>query len=143
MGFLFGLFSSILLILLGVVAASAQIIKSRPDAAEYINKIMPYQAIIGAIAVGLGLLGLISMLVNILGLLFAPIALIIGLAVNGLVIGLGFLMGYPLINEHVLSKSAEAKARADEVKAKIIGYQVPAGYAAIGLGVISLIFTIL
>ena len=54
-------------------------------------------------------------------------------------IGLGFLLGYGLINQYVLSKNADAARSGEAMRLKLAGIQGPVGLVAIVLGIWMLI----
>jgi hypothetical protein len=123
----------------GVLGASSLIIAKKPDAKELIDKIRPYQGWIGATLVIWGIWDLIGWL-RILDLFkFAPIAAILILAAALIELGLGFLLGYGLIVQYVLSKNEAAKKKGEEVYQKLSGYQGILGLAAIAMVVVLLL----
>ncbi len=136
---LIGLILSLFMIVLGALAAYPSIVKAQPNAKEIIDKITPYQGIIGVIGCILGLIGIIRLLLNIGALSVAPIYWLIGFGASLVEFALGLLLGYGLIHMHALSKNAQAARHGDELRAKLTTYQVPLGYIAIVLGVISLV----
>ncbi|MEZ5647711.1 MAG: hypothetical protein R3E60_01930 [Alphaproteobacteria bacterium] len=127
------------MIVLGALAAYPSIIKAQPNAREIIDKITPYQGWIGVIGCILGLIGMIRLILAIGAITVAPIYWLIGFGASFIEFALGLLLGYGLIHMHALSKNPHAARHGDELRAKLIGYQVPMGYIAIALGVISLI----
>lgn len=83
----------IVLIVGGVLGAASLIIKKKPEAAEIIGKISPYQGIIGIVLLGWGiysLLGAFALLgLGLYGVLFFITTIVMIL--------LGFLLGFSLI----------------------------------------------
>lgn len=136
---LIGLILSLFMIVLGALAAYPSIVKAQPNAKEIIDKITPYQGIIGVIGCVLGLIAIVRLLLNIGGLSVSPVFWLIGLFAALVEFALGLLLGYALIHMHALSKNAHAARHGDELRAKLTTYQVPLGYIAIVLGVISLV----
>lgn len=134
-----GLILSLFMIVLGALAAYPSIVKAQPNAKEIIDKITPYQGIIGVIGCILGLIGIVRFLLNIGALTVSPVFWLIGFVAALVEFALGLLLGYTLIHTHALSKNAHAARQGDELRAKLTAYQVPLGYLAIVLGVISLV----
>ena len=135
-----GLLFALLMIVAGVLGAAALIIKNKPDARELIGKLVPFQGIIGIVLLIWSLIMLIRILPYI-GLLMQFAAFSALIAILALLVGiaLGFLLGYGLINQYVLSKNAGAAAGGAGVQAKLATYQGPLGIVAIVLGIWMLI----
>ena len=126
---------SLLLIVAGILGAAALIIKNKPDARELIAKLVPFQGIIGIVLLIISVIWLIQAL-QVLGILlrisaFNGLLMLLTILVG---IALGFLLGYGLINQYVLSKNAGAAAGGAGVQTKLATYQAPLGIAAILLG---------
>ena len=133
-----GLLFTLLLIVGGVLGAAALIIQKRPDAREMIAKLVPFQGIIGIALLILSLIFLIRIL-GVLGYMFQSLVGLLLLLSILVGIALGFLLGYGLINQYVLSKNAGAAASGAGVQASLGKYQGPLGIVAIVLGVWMLI----
>jgi uncharacterized membrane protein HdeD (DUF308 family) len=120
------LFTALLLILCGVLAASSFIIGKQPNARQYIDRLTPYQGWIGVVT-------LLDGAVNFLAALFGhgPNA---RLLFGGLEIVLGFLMGYGMIAQHALRDNADAVAKAARMRDKLAKAQIPLGLIALVLG---------
>lgn len=122
----------------GVIAASGLIIARRPDAQEWIDKITPYQGWLGLGLFGWGLYWLVGfVLPNIGALTSMPLqfAVIMTVLVSG--VGIGFLLGFGLITQYVLSKNAQAEAKGRAIRQKLTMIQAPLGLVAIASGVLS------
>jgi len=131
MNLLFGL----VLLALGVLAASSSIVAKRPDAQAYIDKLVPYQGWLGFIACIWGVWAIIDA-VLLLGLLTSfPIWWITLAATAALTFSLGLLLGYGLLTKYLLSKNAEAMKRGEQLRMKLVPYQVNLGWIAIVLGI--------
>jgi len=128
-----------ILIVLGALAAASFIIAKQPNAKVALDKLAPYQGIVGAIAAVWGLWQLIVLLIHIGYLPAAPVRYLIALAMVLLTVGLGFLMGFGLISKYALSKNAEAAAKGEQLRAKLVTFQTPMGLAGIAVGVVGLI----
>ena len=48
---------------------------------------------------------------------------------------LGFLLGFGLITKYALSKNEQALARGQQLRGKLVVYQIPLGLIGIGLGI--------
>jgi hypothetical protein len=137
-----GLITIIVMLVLGVLAASASIIARRPDAQKYIEMLRPYQ---GWVGFGGCLWGIVIVLIEIwhLSLLgWAPIWWLTYIAGGALLAGLGFLMGYPLLSQHILSKNPQVAKQSEVALAKLIPYQITLGYVGIVFAIWMLIVRI-
>jgi hypothetical protein len=121
------------LAVLGVLAASNLIVARRPDAAEVIAKLAPYQGWIGAISALWGVWGIISCVLGISLLTAAPILWFSWLANSVILATLGLLLGVGVLKTFIKDETANAKL--DETIAKIAPKQGVLGLVAIGLGV--------
>lgn len=136
----------ITLVLLSIIAVPSLLLSKKPNAKELLEKIEPYQAWIGMVFCFWGIWGIISAILNIGWLTTAPIWWITFLAGNIVSATLGFMLGFGLINKYFLSKNADAKEKADALRAKIAPKQGKLGIVGIIVGiwmiVASFIFTI-
>lgn len=131
--------SALVLIVCGVLAAANLIIAKRPDATAVIDKLRPAQGIVGAIALLWGVWTLISCIIGIGAITFAPISWLVTLAVGVVETGLGFLLAYPLLQQYALSKNADAARQGEATRARLVAYQTPLGLAGIALGVLAIL----
>ncbi len=134
-----GLLTAIALIVCGVLAASSVIVKSRPDAQQMIDKLVPYQGWIGFVVCLVGLWTVIWTFLNMTLLHVLPVLWLTIIATGLVEFGLGFLLGFGLLSKYLLSKSPAAMARGVELRAKLASIQIPLGLVGIGLGVWCLI----
>lgn len=132
---------ALLLIVGGALAAAPLIVSKQPNAQDAINKLVPYQGIIGIILLLWGLFVLLFRLLGVLGLLlqFAPLTGIGMLLACLVAIALGILLGYGLLSKYALSKNADAARSGEMVRAKLTGIQIPLGVAGIATGVWALL----
>lgn len=121
------------LAVLGVLGASNLIIAKRPDAAEAIAKLAPYQGWIGAVSALWGVWGIISCVLNLGFLTTFPIYWISWLATSVVQAALGLLLGVGVLKTFITAP--EAVAKMDETIAKLAPKQGVLGLVAIGLGV--------
>ena len=122
-----------LLFVLGVLGASSVIIKKKPEAKDLIDKLSKIAGYAGVIAVLWGIWALIGLITN-LGWLGNGIRGIIWwlswAGVTAVFLGLGFIFGYGLAATYM---SEEAKAKGEQLRQKLITYQIPLGYISLGL----------
>jgi hypothetical protein len=128
-----GLFYGIWLVLLGVLAAPSIILSKRPDAAQALAKIAPYQGWFGAVSTLWGVWGIISLLLNMKVIQHASITWFTGLAVSALTAALGLLLGVGVLKSFIKDPTAQAKM--DETIARLAPKQGLMGLVAIGLGI--------
>lgn len=129
----------ILLILLGLLAVPSLILSKKPNAKELLDKIAPFQGIIGIIFCIWGVIGTIFGVIALIGLISSGIWGIIwgltSLACSLIEAILGFLLGYSLIAKYALSKNEAAKEKGEQLLAKLAPLQGKFGIIAIILGV--------
>ena len=133
---------ALLLIIVGALAIPSLIAQKQPNAMEMINKLVPFQGIIGIILLLWGLYVLIAFVgsgVFSVYLAALPLFAIIYLLTAIVSIGLGALLGYGLIAKYTLSNSPDAARKGAEMYAKLAKVQVPLGMAGIALGIILMI----
>lgn len=130
----------ITLIILGILAVPSLLLSRKPDAKELLDKITPFQGWIGLAFCFWGIWGIISAVLNMGAM---GTGWILGLAVSIVTAVLGFLLGYGMINQLLLSKNEEAKEKGAELLAKLAPLQGKFGMAAIILGIIYIVFSIL
>jgi hypothetical protein len=139
-----GLLSGIVLIVLGALAAYGSIVASRPEAKAALDALAPFQGWIGVVCCIWGIWIILDFL--LLGgmaiLSVWPILWLTVMATGVLNFLLGALLGYGLISQYALSKSAEAQKRGDQFRASLLPYQTLLGYISIGVGVWTLIATL-
>ena len=129
------LFTAVVLIVCGALAAASFIVARRPDAKQAIDKLVPYQGWIGLIVCVWGVWAIISAILSLGLLAHNPVWWITYMAVGVLEFVLGFLLGFGLITQYALSRSEQAMARGQQLRSKLVLYQIPLGLIGIGLGV--------
>lgn len=125
----------ILLIILGILAVPSLLLSKKPNAKELLDKIAPFQGIIGVIFCLWGIFTLIGCILGLSWLTAAPIYWITWLLVAIVEMVLGFLLGYGLIAKYALSKNEAAKAKGEQLLAKLAPMQGKFGIVAIILGI--------
>lgn len=136
MGYLF----SIVLILGGILALSGVIVAKKPDAREYIEKLMPYKAFIGVALLALGIIAWLQIgpinlfrLVKLLPFLgFVSIAAVF----SGIL--LGFMFGAPQIAQW----TNQPQAKVENLNLKLAPYQLILGVVALGAGFLLLLLNL-
>jgi hypothetical protein len=123
----------------GVLGAAGAIVAKKPNAKELIDKLTPYQGWIGISMFLWGIWDTISCL-RLLGLIaHAPLMWTVFLVSSLTELFLGFLLGYGLIVKYGLSKNPTAAAKGEEMQKKLIKFQVPLGFMAIGISLFYLV----
>ena len=120
----------ITLILAGALAASPIILGKRPDAKTLMDKLAPFQGVIGIVAIVLGIISAIDLIPNI-GVLFKArfIYALAALLAMLCELGLGFILGYGLIDRYVLKGGGAGVLKAIEP------FKVLGGLVAIGVAI--------
>ena len=122
----------------GLITASSLIVARKPQAKEIFAKIAPYQGFLGIGMLALGIFWLMRWLPNI-SLSFTSLggALVLGMIVANILIG--FLMGAGMMS-NLLAKNETAKAKSEELLARLTNAQIPLGVSAVAMGVLSFVF---
>ncbi len=122
--------TGIISILGGVIAASSYIVSKKANAKELIDKLIPYQGWIGVVLLFWSIKNVLRLLNYFNGytLLFAVAQFIVG-----------FLLAYGLLSQYLFKNSEEAIEKGQQLRVKLVQYQVPAGVGLIILGILRLI----
>lgn len=123
------------LILLSVIAVPSLLLSKKPDAKELLEKITPYQGWIGLICCFWGIWGIIQAALHVGWMTAAPVWFITLLAGSVVEAGLGFLLGFQLINRFFISNNAGAQEKAALLHTKIAIRQGQLGILGIVVGV--------
>ncbi len=129
------------LCLLGVLAVPSLVIAKKPNAKELIDKITPYQGWIGAISFLGGIWWIVYSVLNIGWMASFPIRWATLLAVALLQTGLGLILGIGTLKTFI--KQPQAVEKMDQLLTKLQPKQGVMGLAAIGIGLWSIISSIL
>ena len=138
-----GLISGIVLIALGLLAASSSIVAKRPDIKSYIDALVPYQGWLGFVACLWGIWIVFNAILHPEWIRYIPLWWLTFAASGALAFCLGFLLGYGLLTQYLLSRNEEAMRRGEQLRQKLMPYQTTMGYAAILLGAWSVVATVL
>jgi hypothetical protein len=134
------LINALVLIAGGILAASGLIVAKKPDAKQLIDKLVPYQAIIGVALLALGILNLLRWL----GTVFSMISHIplFGISILAMIVTsilLGFLFGMPQIAKWMPGQGgAEQKGMA--LSAKLAPFQGLLGIIGIVAGLLMVLY---
>jgi hypothetical protein len=126
-----GPITAVVLFVLGILAASTSIIARRPDAQRYIEMLRPYQGWVGFAGSFWGLFVILIEILHLRLLGWAPVWWLSYVVAGALLAGLGFLMGYPLLSQHVLSRSPEMAKQGEVALSRLTPYQITLGYIGI------------
>ncbi len=135
------MFFGLWLAVLGVMGAASLIVARRPNAADAIAKLAPYQGWFGAISALWGVWGLISAVLGIALLTSNPIQWVLWLASAVLLVSLGLLLGVGVLKTFI--KDATAQAKMDETIKKLAPYQGTLGLVSIGLGIATVVVNLI
>jgi hypothetical protein len=129
----------LLIIVGGILAISALIVAKKPEAKQLIDKLTPYQALIGIVMLAWGVISLIRGLKGIsFAFKFVPGFTVITLAMVASSILLGFMFGMPQIAKWAPGES-NAEVKALELSRKLAPYQVVLGLIGIGSALIFIV----
>ncbi len=126
----------IVAIALGAFILAPRFLGENEDAAAALEKVTPFQGIIGLIVVVFALLAFGSLIGAISMYDLFRISLMLTIFD---ILALGFVLGYGLISEQVLSKSENASTKGTELNDRLQPRQELLGMAAIGLAVLTII----
>ena len=125
----------IIIVVCGALCLPSIIAKKKPEAKELLAKIAQFQGWIGIGCFGWGIWGIIRSIQWIGWIGYAPIDWITYCAYSVVLTLVGFLLGFGLIQQFALKNApAEAKAKAEEAHQKLVGLQIPLGFACLIIG---------
>ncbi len=130
-------------IILGLLAVPSLVLAKKPNAKELFDKVAPYQGWIGVVFCFAGLWTIISAVLNLGYISSYPVSWALWLASGVVQAALGFIMGFALIEKYILSKNPEAQAKGKEILAKLMPLQGKIGIAAIIIGIVYVVCSIL
>jgi len=128
---------ALLLIGAGILGASALIVAKKPNAANIVNALVPFQAMIGAGTLVLGIVELMKIGPKAVFEMAKAYPLMGVSFVGGIAAGvmLGLMFAVPL-----MARLGAGQQRAAEVAGKIAPWQLMIGLAAIAAGVLIILF---
>lgn len=133
--------SGIWLAVLGILAAPNLIISKKPEAKEIIAKMVPYQGWFGAISAIYGVIDIIRFLGRLDWFEYIPIGMITFIVGAVVTLALGLLLGIGVIKSFVGSE--DAKAKMDEMIAKLAPKQGTLGLVGIIVGIWIIVYRLL
>lgn len=133
--------AALVLIAGGLLAASAVIVARMPDAQVRLNRLIPFQGLIGMGMLVLGIMNLIRALGFIRNMRAVPVFGSAWLSVIGCSILLGFLFSMPIIGRLIPGNSS-AEQKAAEIAAKIAGVQILLGLLGIIAAVVLIVLKV-
>ena len=132
----------IVAILVGLIVLAPVAAKNNENAEKAVRQIAPYQWVVGLIVAVFGIIALpiiFAETFHALGYVLF-VASVFFLCV--ILAVLGFLRGFTVIREQVLSNNEQALARANAFREKWDPRQTQMGYLALGLGLLALLLDI-
>jgi hypothetical protein len=132
--------NALLVIVGGTLAISGLIIANKPDAKQLIDKLVPFQALIGVAMIAFGVINLVRLLAYLTDLfrLNAMFALAVW-CMLGTSIVLGALFGMPQIVKWIPGESS-AEQKALQLTQKVAPFQVILGLVALASSVLYLLY---
>ncbi len=127
----------------GLLAMSSLIAKRAPNAKEQMAKLAAYQGWIGLVMFGWGVWELLSSVLSIGALSSAPLAWIFGLLSGVADFSVGLLLGFGLISTYAFRGNAVAIERGNQLREKLVVFQVPLGGLAVVVSVLYGIFHVI
>lgn len=120
----------------GILAASAYIVARRPDARQLIDKLTPYQGWLGFVLFFWGAWLVFGLVTQLSFYLAHPMWLAMVVALAAVNLSVGFLLGFGLITKYALRRNEAAMVRGQYLRRRLVGYQIPLGFAAIAVGAV-------
>jgi hypothetical protein len=135
------LLNALVLIVGGILAISGLIVARKPDAKQLIDKLVPYQAIIGVVLLVFGVLNLLRFLGNhLIDLIrIAPLLGLTLLAMAVTSILLGFMFGMPQIAKWMPGEGA-AEQKGLALSQKLAPYQTLIGIIGLIAGFLAVLY---
>ena len=135
---------SILLIIVGALAAYSGIVRNWPNFRQGLDKIVPYQGWFGIVALVWGAINLLQILLHFGVFTLGPtVWLVLAIVANVVAVLLGLVLGFGLIAQYLLTNSPDARRKGEEMRARIAPRQMALGWVAIVLGILGLLLPIL
>lgn len=130
----------LVLVLGGILAASALIVAQKPNAKQIIDKLAPFQTMIGLGLIALGIVNGVRLIPTITDIFRVNLLLAaVQLTICGASILLGILFGIgPILNFFAGNAAAERKAQ--EFVANVAPYQVLIGLASLGASLVYFLY---
>ena len=128
----YSFFYGIWLFVIGVLAAPNIIVSRKPEAKEWIDKLVPFQGWLGAISLVWGIVQVIRFLSKLRWFDAIPLAFITWIVYAVILVVIGILLGMNLIKSFVSNE--EAKQKMDQLVTKLAPKQGTFGLISIIVG---------
>ena len=135
------LLTATLMIVTGALAAAALIAARRPEAKQALDKLVPYQGVLGIVSALWGAYNTVVTLINVKLVTVIPVTWVLLLATSLVMLSLGFVLGFALISKYALAGSPDAVTKGETIRARLVTFQTPLGLASVALGVWVLVRT--
>ncbi len=136
--------STVGLVLVGILASASIIVAKKPNAKDLIDKLVPYQGWIGVVNFLWGVWFSIWLLMHMGTFVqHVPVRFAVWAANAAAMLLLGFLMGFGLISKFALSKNEAAMQKGQALRAKLAKVQGPLGLIGIAAGIAGFVFCFL
>ena len=124
---------AMLLVVVGVLAAPNIVLSRKPDLREWLDRLAPYQGVLGVVSIAGGLLMLIRWLLH-LGALLQHLVYWLSFLANGLLLlALGLLLGVNILKP--LVKQPRLVERLDQLTEKLAPKQGTLGLVGVVAGI--------
>jgi hypothetical protein len=131
---------AILLIFAGALAAYSGLVRTWPNFRQGLDRIMPYKEWFAIPVLIWGIWNLLRILFHLGMMTMLPAMwLIIILVGNAVAVLLGFILGFELIAQYLLTNAPNARRHGEEWRSKLLPRQVALGWAGILLGALLLL----
>lgn len=128
---LFVLIATVIGVCGGLLAMSSLLVSKRPDAAQLLAKLTPYQGSIGITMFGWGVWELIQVVLNLGMIGKAPIMFVFWALMAVADFTVGTLLGFGMISTYALRGNAMAIERGNQIRLGLVKFQAPLGGLAI------------
>ena len=128
---LFALIATVIGVCGGLIAMSSLLVSKRPDAAQMLAKLAPYQGSIGLTMFGWGVWELVQTVLNVGLIKTSPVLFVFWALMAVADFTVGTLLGFGMISTYVLRGNAAAIERGNALRAGLVKFQAPLGALAI------------
>ena len=128
----------IIMIIISLLAAPQLLVSKRPDAKEFLDKLVPFQGWAGVVFCIWGIWQLIQVLqwtLLLQGGIWGILLWLTFFLYAAVAIILGFILGYSLFVKYVLGKNEAAKEKADKMMKKLQSIQTKVAIVGIIVGI--------
>ena len=137
------LIATILGVVGGILAMSSMFVAKKPNAAELIDKLVPYQGYVGSTMAFWGVWELFHAVTSLGMIGEAPLLWGFGTLMGIADLGVGTILGFGLISTYAFRGNAMALQKGQQIRQALVKFQVPLGGLAIltsiGYGVLCFI----